>query len=256
MAYDKHTWTCNEPITVERLNHIEDGIAAGGDCDCGYECTETVTTLTEESVTTVAQGEYNFGQLSYSQEINADTIVVTFNGVEYECPLVDLDGSNGYGGWNISTGELDFSNYPFALISEFDGDDVGNTLATATAGTHTIKIEVVGDLTVTTTPCFEKAVQSIVSPLVVTATLQPGEATTQSPSYLDASIEEIMEAMTTRGVVIQDPRGVVYSVLSVNWSTLTIGTGFYDSTTQQTDFEAYAYSVTNDQLRYPPQPAH
>ena len=31
MAYDKHTWTCDEPITVERLNHIEDGIE---DC-CG-----------------------------------------------------------------------------------------------------------------------------------------------------------------------------------------------------------------------------
>lgn len=48
MAYDKHTWTCDEPITVERLNHIEDGIAnAGG--DCGYECEEIV--LTEETLT-------------------------------------------------------------------------------------------------------------------------------------------------------------------------------------------------------------
>ena len=50
MAYDKHTWTCDEPITVERLNHIEDCIAnAGGDCDCGFEC-ETVT-LTRETLT-------------------------------------------------------------------------------------------------------------------------------------------------------------------------------------------------------------
>ena len=26
MAYDKHPWTCHEPITVEKLNHMEDGI--------------------------------------------------------------------------------------------------------------------------------------------------------------------------------------------------------------------------------------
>ncbi len=42
MAYDKHTWTCDEPITVERLNHIEDGIANAGGGECGFECTVTV----------------------------------------------------------------------------------------------------------------------------------------------------------------------------------------------------------------------
>ena len=49
MAYDKHTWACHEPITAEKLNHMEDGIAAGGDCDCGFECEEVV--LTEETLT-------------------------------------------------------------------------------------------------------------------------------------------------------------------------------------------------------------
>ena len=160
MAYDKHTWTCDEPITVERLNHIEDGIAnAGGDCDCGFECEEDVTLLTEETVTTEFGDGYNVGVLSYSQEINADTIVVTFDGTEYECPRIDLQGNNGYGGWNASrTGEPDFSNYPFALISEFDPlIGGGTTLITRFAGSHTIKIETADGMTVTTTPCFDLA---------------------------------------------------------------------------------------------------
>lgn len=76
MAYDKHTWTCHEPITAERLNHIEDGIAnAGGDCDCGFECEETLVTLTEETVTTAIDPEYPdeaaFVDLAYSQLIDA-----------------------------------------------------------------------------------------------------------------------------------------------------------------------------------------
>lgn len=154
MAYDKHTWTCDEPITVERLNHIEDGIAnAGGDCDCGYECTETLTTLTEESVTTIAQGNFNMGALSYSQMIDADTITVTFDGTEYECPKIEAFDANLYGGVSLTPSlHPDFSQYPFTILSEASG----NSFATETAGTYTVKIEAVEEI-VTTTPCFDKA---------------------------------------------------------------------------------------------------
>ena len=163
MAYDKHTWTCHEPITADKLNHIEDGIAnAGGDCDCGYECTETVTTLTEETVTTTAQGDVNRGTLSYSEFINAEKIRVTFNGTEYECERItiseepDLSVYNyGYGGMSPGSVMPDFSKYPFAINSHM-GKTKMNRLYTETAGTYTIKIEVV-ETTVTTTPCFEKA---------------------------------------------------------------------------------------------------
>lgn len=51
MAYDKHTWTCDEPITVERLNHIEDGIANAGGGECGFQCEDVV--LTEETLTAI-----------------------------------------------------------------------------------------------------------------------------------------------------------------------------------------------------------
>lgn len=157
MAYDKHTWTCDEPITVERLNHIEDGIAAGGDCDCGYECEDGRTTLTEETVTTTMEqgGTEAYGDLSYSQLIDADSITVTFNGTEYECPCISMDGGFIYGGF---AGDApDFSQYPFTVASS---STYGNILYTETAGTYAIKIEGTKEV-VTTTPCFEKAVKSI-----------------------------------------------------------------------------------------------
>lgn len=48
MAYDKHTWTCDEPITVERLNHIEDGIE---DCCGGGGAGLLIFTVTSRSAT-------------------------------------------------------------------------------------------------------------------------------------------------------------------------------------------------------------
>lgn len=174
MAYDKHTWTCDEPITVERLNHIEDGIANAGGGECGFECDEEIVTLTEETVTTTAQGEMIVSDLSYSQFINAETIRVTFDGVEYECPRIAHSSSqNLYGGVDPATLMPDFSQYPFAISSYNSGSDVGgrgdtrdidpapNQLVTQTAGTYTIKITAMG-MTVTTTQCFEDAVNSVI----------------------------------------------------------------------------------------------
>lgn len=151
MAYDKHTWTCDEPITVERLNHIEDGIANAGGGECGFECEDEMVTLTEESVTTSAQGDFNYGELSYSQFINADSITVTFDGVEYECPRIAAEYGNWYGG--VDQSDPDFSEYPFVVLSL---SGLGNNLYTETAGTHTIKIEDVETIA-TTTPCFDLA---------------------------------------------------------------------------------------------------
>lgn len=155
MAYERHEWVCGEKITAELMNNLEGGVEealAGGSGDCGYECTETVTTLTEESVTTVASEEGNTGQFSYSQLIDADTIKVTFNGTEYECSRMQFMGMNVYGGLDTSTGSFDFSQYPFAIASL--GSE--SIFATETAGTYTVKIEA-EETIVTTTPCFDKA---------------------------------------------------------------------------------------------------
>lgn len=370
MAYDKHTWTCDEPITVERLNHIEDGIAAGGDCDCGFECEEWVTLaeesvttqrgtndnyaygdftnsqlidaesikvtfngtvyecekiadtyssnnygapyndstdnydwseypfsissessgtylytetagtytikieaveetisttpcfdkargyscgeepvmLTNETVTTVAQNGFNVGFFSYKQLINAETIRVTFDGVEYDCPRIAFDDYSMYGGVNPDTYMPDFSQYPFSILS--NGTD--NQIVTETAGTYSIKIEGMQEA-VTTTQCFEKAVRSITSPLVVKASCAPSEGTGSVPSILDASPSEIQDAVKTRVVVVEDPHGNLYSVLYATDSAVTIISSQYDSNTEPpTVLEPYMYTYEDQiHLRYP-----
>lgn len=248
MAYDKHTWTCDEPITVEGLNHIEDGIANAGGGDCGFECEETVE-LTNETVTTIAQSGFNVGSFSYKQLINAETIRVTFDGVEYDCPRIAFDDSSMYGGVNPDTQMPDFSQYPFLILS--NGTD--NQIATETAGTYSIKIEGMQE-TVTTTQCFEKAVRSIItSPLVVKASCAPSEGTSSVPSILDASPSEIQDAVKTRGVVVEDPYGNLYSVLYATDSAVTIISSQYDSNTEPpTVLEPYMYTYEDQiHLRYP-----
>lgn len=163
MAYEKQTWKCGDIVSAEKLNHIEDGIE---ECcsDKGYECTETTTLLTEESVTTEQSGRFVRGPLSYSQLINADTIRVTFDGIEYVCSNVAEEDGGIYGagdGW---------TTYPFVLDSNSTPLGTGTMLYTETAGTYSVKIEAV-ELSAETTPCFRKAVQSlqpiINSPLIV-----------------------------------------------------------------------------------------
>lgn len=94
------------------------------------------TVLTEESVTTVSQGGFNGGELSYifTSEPPAK-LRITFNGTAYECDAI-VGNTYLYGG--VGPDGPDFSQYPFALqVSES-----GTILFTATAGTHTVKLEV------------------------------------------------------------------------------------------------------------------
>ena len=127
----------------------------------GFKCSETSTTLTEESVTTSASGPFINGQLSYSSLIDADTIIVTFNGTEYEASKIESGGAYVYGGFTPSG--PDFSEYPFAIMSVSSGGITRNSLYTENAGTYSIKIETV-DVTVDeTSVCFEKAVKNIVN---------------------------------------------------------------------------------------------
>lgn len=140
---------------VNVMKSMLDSLGGSGG-DTGYECTETRTTLTEESVTTVAQGPFNRGELSYSQIIDAETIFVTFNGTEYECARID-NGTGDYAYGGIGQQGFDFSVYPFAIAQMGGSVD----LITETAGTYTIKIESYVT-TVEVTPCFRNAVNKIV----------------------------------------------------------------------------------------------
>lgn len=90
--------------------------------------------LTDETITTVDDGTVAGATLSYALFIDADEIVVTFDGTEYTCQKINVEEGNAYGG--IGANGPDFSVYPFAILS---GE--GNLIYTQNAGTYTVKIE-------------------------------------------------------------------------------------------------------------------
>lgn len=97
-------------------------------------------TVFEGSVTTVEGEESSYANVT-SAIINADTIKVTFNGVEYTCNKIMKDDTAYYGGFDGA--DFDFSNYPFCLqsgVNPFEGVEFTDII-TPTAGTYTLKIE-------------------------------------------------------------------------------------------------------------------
>lgn len=113
--------------------------------------TETSTQLFNETVTTVAGVHGNEATLSYSELITADTLKVTFNGVEYTCPqIMGSGGIAGYGGFT-ETGP-DFTVFPFLIITGVAG---GNMVYTETAGTYSVSA---GAENTTYTDAFKKGV--------------------------------------------------------------------------------------------------
>ena len=129
MSYTPINWQNGDTITAEKMNKMDNGWGVSS------------TQLFSETVTTSIDPEFPedpaLGQLSYSQFIDADTIVVTFNGDEYVCPKVDLDWGNGYGGWRSDGPDL--SDIPFAIGSS----EHENVIFTENAGTYTIAVSAV-----------------------------------------------------------------------------------------------------------------
>ena len=155
MAYDKHTWTCDEPITVERLNHIEDGIANAGGGECGYECEyESLGTLVDGGYTTV--DTYGVNLVDLPTAINADTIDVTFDGVLYEGLSKN---SSGFYGASVSLSSQDFSKYPFGIGK--NPLTSATALVTPSAGTYTLRVVGFNVDSVDVDACFEEAWKQI-----------------------------------------------------------------------------------------------
>lgn len=93
---------------------------------------ETWETVFEGSVTTVQEEEGDpWADLPEVADLSADTIKVTFNGVEYTCE------KQSEGGGIIYYGSDDFSEYPFYISI----NPRGSSIQTQTAGTYTLKIE-------------------------------------------------------------------------------------------------------------------
>jgi len=124
MAYTPVGWQTGDTITADRLNRMDRG--------WGYESTE----LFSETVTTAEQNGIYGAALAYSDVIDADSIIVTFDGMEYVCSRIDKYGTHFYGGFG-EQGPV-FTEYPFFLSSGRNG----NTVYTETASTHTVAASV------------------------------------------------------------------------------------------------------------------
>ena len=187
MAYDRYTWVDGELITAEKLNHIEEGIAEGGGCDCGFECTETETALFNETVTVVEYNGMYTALLDYVASEPITELTITFDGTRYVCQGINAGARIVFGGVDPNTQSFDFTNYPFAVLLGTNE----SSLFTNTDGTHTIAASV-SEISTETTECFKAAVNSAVSPLMVH----------RFGDYLDKTWREISNALMGRGAVI------------------------------------------------------
>ena len=140
------------PDTVAKaINAITS--VADGDCDPGYKVVKIQ--LFSETVTTT--DDYSSGSLAYSQLIDADTIIVTYDGIEYECPSIS---TGEYGApWSNELNAYDFSEFPFNLYTS-----VGYAgLVTQTTGEHTVAAAI---QTLQTTADFKAAVKEVANNLL------------------------------------------------------------------------------------------
>lgn len=147
MSYTPIGWQTGDTITAEKLNKM----------DNGWGTSSTQETLCNETVTTTYDSEQgmNLGMLTYSTPITADVLLITFDGVEYECHAISNGAMTGYGG--VTEQGPDFSVYPFALMSAYGA----NGIYTETAGTYTIKIDAV-ETTYDVSTAFTKMINSLV----------------------------------------------------------------------------------------------
>lgn len=133
--YTPTVWRTGDIITAEKLNKIEEGIA-----NAGQPSWETVF---EGSVTTESSPMGNTAIIDCDENISTDSIKVTFNGVEYECPVIANGDAHMYGGFDIQTQAPDFSVYPFLIVSyTTQPSGYENMIGTENSETVTLKIEV------------------------------------------------------------------------------------------------------------------
>ena len=171
-------------------NDVASGSAAVKWGEKGWSAVEgKQTVISQQDVTTALVHGQVRGDIDCDSDINADYVIVTFNGVEYLCHKKLSAGYVYYG----SVAE-DFVEYPF-LIQATENQ----FLFTETAGTYSLKVEAV-EIAASTTPTFEAAVAQANAKafLPMVFIVRPGETT----------FTEIMNACDAGNYfVVQEPGG-------------------------------------------------
>ena len=134
--------------------------AEASEGDIGYECVTVETVLVDESVEVIYDpqhsGPYPAGLFAYNEQLTQSTLIIEFNGTEYECERGEYNGAYIYGG-KFSNYAPDFSDCPFIIMSS---PNTNASLFTQESGIYSIKIKIVNE-TIETSECFKKAVESI-----------------------------------------------------------------------------------------------
>ena len=157
MSYEKQTWANGDVITAEKLNHIEEGIAEGG--DAGYECEETEIVYFDGSVVVTTQdmgGGYTSTEGSFTPELaipTRDTLEIKLNGDQLEL-------SKSYSSESVTAYSIYIPSY--VSISVF-ADHA--TLMMVEEGTYSLSIKDVSR-SATYTECFKTAVTDVCKPLI------------------------------------------------------------------------------------------
>lgn len=159
-------------LAINRIkNAVLDGEIGGGGITPEIEAeienaqwkTKSTEQLFSETVTTVEPAEgvgFGLATLEYSELIDADTLIVTFNGTEYTCTKRTIETADDveYGAqYILETDSYDFSEYPFLIVSQ-PGSNT-NDIFTENPGTYTVSAN--GE-TVTTTETFDDEVYSLI----------------------------------------------------------------------------------------------
>lgn len=205
MAYTPINWQTGDTITADKLNRCDNG--------WGVSAGET-TVLFSGTVTTEGNGP---AFCSLGIELTAQTILVTLDGVEYECQLTDG-----------LYGDMNFTDPPFA-IDQYEGNFV-----TATASTHTIKIETLGAASI-------EVSQDFVSAVAFHATV----GTTTFQEIDDAlAAGRLVAIFSSSGSVCElvgstDKTEAPFKVNAVNVTSDGVSVSTYTATTASSPIEAY-----------------
>lgn len=119
MAYTPINWQNGDTITAEKMNKMDNGWGAAN-----AQLFSGSITMTDNN------GSYS-AEFPYSGFIDADSLIVTFDGTEYVCPKYD-DGEIFYGALFG-----DYSVYPFGISSSAE---YGNYIDSQTGGTHSVTV--------------------------------------------------------------------------------------------------------------------
>lgn len=126
-------------VDIESIDGVITGIKVNGEDYGGSE----YQNIYDNTINTVLD-DSGFYRTTIGVVIEADSIRVTFDGVEYSCPKRNISGvsTNFYGAPTPAETEesFDWTDFPFSIASGING--ASTVVITQTAGLHTLKIDI------------------------------------------------------------------------------------------------------------------